>query len=102
MSKLDRYIEALQALRDGKEIQCYGSSEKWFDFLAPQTCVPAFHQWDDFRIKPAVVRYRVALFRNGNAWFTATADSDVKAGMVQDKDHFSSWISDWIEVEVSE
>ncbi|MDD3644366.1 MAG: hypothetical protein PHR19_02440 [Bacteroidales bacterium] len=61
---------------------------------------PAFNIMYEYRIKPEVIRYRVALFQSiENKYLLFTQETVNEHTIRQDKD-FIKWLTDWIEVEV--
>ena len=56
--------------------------------------------WDDsceFRIKPEVIRYRVAFIENKQ---TVTVDNYEQEIRIKNSPNFTEWLTDWIEVEI--
>lgn len=102
MTKLDNYITALQAIRDGKEIQIWYRDEDGWETWGMKH-IPSFDCIQDFRIKPATVRYRVALFREPcERWYTNTLEDKGYESRMEGMKEFIRWLTDWIEVDVSE
>jgi hypothetical protein len=69
------------------------TNEPWIDIKEPS--------WKEgfiYRIKPEVIRYRVALLIAG----TITADDIEEEKDIESLSFFKEWITDWIEVEVNE
>jgi hypothetical protein len=63
---------------------------------------PAWEDETEYRIKPEVLRYRVALFEQDNRCWSCSFDTDKECFDVEKMKFFVKWVSDWIEVEVNE
>lgn len=96
----------LRAWLDGKAIQYLPTgTDVWLDIEGCDTATKTPHLYTDgraaYRVKPVMVRYRVALI-GGTApgrW-TSTADSLLEARDIEDRNDFIRWLTDWIEVQV--
>lgn len=94
----------LRAWLDGKAIQYLPTGTGvWLDIEGCDVATKTPHLYTDgraeYRIKPVVVRYRVALFVVGDQWWTMTADTLVGERVLSEKASFTRWITDWIEVD---
>jgi len=73
------------------KIECNGHLNIWTDCDSP-----SWHEDVEYRIKPEVIRYRVALFDIG----TCSCDSKEEMNDFEKLPSFKKWLTDWIEVEV--
>lgn len=64
---------------------------------------PTSPDWSasEVRIKPKMIKYRVALVNTGEYTYTITCNGDAHAQNVEASSFFIKWIGDWQEVEVS-
>ena len=93
--KPHRWQKEIDAQAAGKVIQirCAGP---WFD-----DSVPNFGNTSvEFRIKPEMLRYRIALMRAPNGGqYTVTADDEAEFEIADGLSGFVKWLGDWQEVE---
>jgi len=93
-------IPYLQAIAEGKIVQV-----KWFDgdFEDYAGVLPGYPEKDaEWRIKPKMIKYRVALFydaETGEAW-TDLFRSENSANDAEKSVYFQRWLTDLIEAEV--
>lgn len=76
--------------RTWKKVQVYDCGE-WVD-----TDMPNWHPDRQYRFKPEVKRYRVALMSGER---TSTVDSEEQERAFERMEHFRRWLTDWIEYE---
>ena len=92
-----KHAEELRAIADGKEVEGYflgiwkEANDEYNPLNFPNTV---------WRIKPQVLRYRVALMGSKSArWLTMIVDSTYN---IETHDNFIEWIhDDWQEVEIN-
>lgn len=61
----------------------------------------SFNEQFEYRIKPEVIRYRVAFFKNEkNEKWTQTANDNDEEMKFKNSDNFNEWVTDWIGVEI--
>ncbi len=79
-------------------LQCWGiSSQSWLD-----TKVPTFAIGKPYRIKPQVLRYRVALLIDDGfvgGWSITHARNEAEAAQIESRLAFDRWLGDWQEAE---
>jgi hypothetical protein len=98
MAKPRKWAEVIKAWADGKPIQ---SKDIKFDVFWSDwdTDTPPFWATNlEWRIKPAIYKYRMVLEQNLNTktyWVTATDDPTIESS-----DFFVRWLTDWIEIEL--
>lgn len=102
MSKY-KHDAILRAWLDGKAIQYLPTgTDVWLDIEPASTATKTPHLYTDgraeYRLKPIVLRYRVALVSDEGYW-TTTADSLLEAHDIEERGDFVKWVSDWIEVQ---
>ncbi len=97
----------VRAWLDGKTIQYLEYIEGrnvWLDIDGPGVATKMPHFYSDFehyRIKPVVVRYRVALLRRDDGGcFTESVSSPEGERTMSSDSLFVRWITDWTEVVV--
>jgi hypothetical protein len=61
---------------------------------------PSWHEDVEYRIKPEVIRYRVAIFKSTEAIWCAVAHNEKQIEYFEETSFFKKWLTDWIEVEV--
>lgn len=77
-------------------LQCWGiSSQSWLD-----TKVPTFAIGKPYRIKPQVLRYRVALFHGNKGGYVNIAEREETAESWAKHPDFIRWLGDWQEAEL--
>jgi hypothetical protein len=93
-------IPYLQAIVEGKTVQIkYVGSSSFIDYRHDLPGVPT--EGAEWRIKPATIKYRVALWKDGNGNFdTISLGSEKAAQIFEMRGLFVRWITGWIEVEV--
>lgn len=104
MSKY-KHDAILRAWLDGKAVQYLPTgTDVWLDIEPAATATKTPHLYTDgraeYRIKPVMVRYRVALFVSGDQHWTVTADTLEGECVLSERGAFSRWLTDWVEVEV--
>jgi hypothetical protein len=87
-----KYAALIHAWADGKIVQ-YKINGQWINVDWAPDC----HNGIEYRIKPEVIRYRVAYFSDKE---TCTADTEEDAKRFENTKIFKKWITDWIEVEL--
>jgi hypothetical protein len=91
MKQPHKHRDLIIAWANGENIQ-YKEDNEWVDRKDPCWC-----NLTEYRIKPEVVRYRVACFKDGS---TVTADNNSEVKEYETDRAFIKWLTDWIEVEV--
>ncbi len=95
-TKFDKMIEIITAIREGREIQCRfaNSIDKWTltDILEPN-----FQEYE-YRIYPAMPKFRVALMFDANLdyYYTFTVNKESQEQTLQETPKFISWVTSWI------
>lgn len=101
MTQRHKYYDVIMAFAEGKKIQFRTSpADEWCDWGAQH--FPSFLQWE-YRIKPATLTYRVALFRsNSGKYFVTNWDNDRIQSQkdISRMTGFVRWLTDEVEVEV--
>lgn len=93
--KPHKHADLIKKWADGAVIQVYGRVlEKWIDTKDNN---PAWEDCNEYRVKPATRKYRVALMERGGPH--ASRD-EVDAAMHEQHPYFVRWLTDWIEYEV--
>jgi hypothetical protein len=77
------------------EIQYETTDHEWRDASSP-----AWNEDYGYRIKPEVIRYRVAIFSDVNSTIAATKKDEIAKFWEEKNPDFKKWLTDWIEVEV--
>lgn len=97
MTQKHKHYDAIVAWAEGKRIQYRRAGGVWLD-----TGVPSFYAHYEYRVKPEVLRYRVALigFADAGGPDVATARSEYDARKFEQFSTFIRWLTDWQEVEV--
>jgi len=91
----------LQAIAEGKMVQVKWFNEEFYDYTEYLPGYPDKNA--EWRIKPdpVTIKYRVALWKDGNGNFDAISLGSEKAAQIFEmRGLFVRWITDWIEVEV--
>jgi len=91
MKQPHKHRDLIIAWANGEEIQA--KSNNTWQFIS----TPTWFDDIEYRIKPEVVRYRVACFKDGS---TVTADNNSEVKEYETDRAFIKWLTDWIEVEV--
>jgi hypothetical protein len=100
MSAPHRWAPIIHAWANGKAVQFKDTSSRWLDANGLHGCAPSFVPELEWRIKPEVVRYRVALFKTGsNFFYTLTTDEAFNDKKLEQRPSFVRWLGDWQEVE---
>ena len=92
-----KWATEIKAWADGEQIQCRENSNSiWEDVLN--------HVWStieggEYRIKPLIIKYRVALIKYDNR-AAAVAKSPDDYSRLEENNIFVRWITDEIEIEV--
>lgn len=90
------HCDLIKAWADGAKIQYFSLlSGTWVDLDGE----PLWKKDTKYRIKPEVMKYRVAIFLYGSNT-TFSANSEKQAKDWQQNSHFVKWLTDWIEYEV--
>ena len=89
-----KHADVIHAWADGAVIQSAWThrNEAWSDDDDPRW-FPA----KEYRVKPATLRYRVALLSMA---MTVSADNEVQAANIEQWSNFQRWLGDWQEVEL--
>jgi len=95
MEQPHKHSELLHKFADNKDLkfEWLNPNNEWTDVFGS----PSWNEFTEYRIKPEVVRYRVALFKDGS---TVTADNNLEVKEYETDRLFKKWLTDWIEVEV--
>lgn len=98
-TKRRNYAAAVAAWAEGKEIEVFDECGRYC--LHEDRAPPSFLYWQDFRVKPRVIRYKVAQMKpvDGNDVVTTTADDKLEAYRLEKSKYFAKWLTDWIEIE---
>ena len=91
MKQPHKHRDLIIAWANGEEIQA--KSHNVWQYIQS----PSWLNDIEYRIKPEVIRYRVALFKDGS---TVTADNNLEVKEYETDRLFKKWLTDWIEVEV--
>jgi len=103
MSTPHKWASVIHAWADGKAIQYrfIDSANVWHDYSSNGGGSLTFgHGHIEWRIKPAVVRYRVALYRVLESNMTGTVADEEGARYAERLSSFIRWLTDWQEAEV--
>jgi hypothetical protein len=97
MKQLHKHRDLIIAWANGEEIQIKRCDSTWADITYPT--------WDfnvEYRIKPEVIRYRLALFDYQNTEWKSIAITQVNEleRIWELTPNFVKWLTDWTEVEV--
>lgn len=93
MGKLKNYAEAIMAFAEDKDIQVFTIGHVWEDWDSDKP--PTYSSWDDFRVKPNTIRYRVAIVNSGGTERPYLIVEGSKYDRLLD---FVRWHGDWFEV----
>lgn len=88
-----KHAELIKAWADGAEVQVKDFRARWLNMANP-----TWHEWNEYRIKPKTIKYRVALCKVGDLSYTTTANNDSSLSY-PDNTRFVEWLTDWVEVE---
>lgn len=92
-----KHHDVIMAYASGQQIQ-YKTDVNWFDVAGSEA--PNFEtagvKW---RIKPEIIKYRVALFRHEGRGFLFTKTEDYKNIPLEHSAGFMKYLTDWIECE---
>lgn len=95
-----KHAEVIKAWADGAEIQfkrIVDPQRGWED------CVPNSPNWYsnyEYRVKPKMGRYRVALFNTGPAVLASSILGERGMEFWEAQPYFIKWLTDWMEYEV--
>lgn len=95
MNKPHKHAALIKAWADGAEIQFKNAAGHWTDIKEPTWVNEA-----EYRIKPAIINYRVCLFHCNKKHWTNIADTMGEASNLEKSYGFVRWLTNWIEVEV--
>ena len=93
MKKPHKHRDLIIAWANGEKIQ-YKVDYEWVDYEHPSWCNLA-----EYRIKPEVIRHRVALFEDKKEKWTLTTNDERHELIYSQNEYFKKWITDWIEAE---
>ncbi len=96
--KPHKWAEVIHAFADGRAVQLrYSEAGVWHDAHTLHGIDDPAFEW---RIKsePATLRYRVALFKDGRAYYIGTSNTP----LFERSTNFVKWVSDWTTVELPE
>jgi hypothetical protein len=100
MSTPHKWASVIHAWADGKVVQLRLDGE-WVDCTYYDSGNGFNAEHVKWRIKPEVVRYRVALFKtDSGSFYILTIDTTFNDTGVEQKSAFVRWLGDWQEVEV--
>jgi hypothetical protein len=89
----------VRAWLDGKTVQWLDVDDTWVDLAPPDAVkkMPLFYPTSKYRLKPITVRIRIGVMANGNP---ALAASLQQADLLERRDGFLRWLTDWQEFTV--
>ncbi len=97
MGQRHKHADVIIAWAEGKDVQARAPQVgEWSDL---SIAFPHFHEDWEYRIKPSLKEFRVALFKDtfaGNI-YTGTADTTEDANFCEKDRGFVRWLTDWIE-----
>ena len=95
MTQRHKHADVIIAWAEGAEIERRDTpTENWIP--AP---TPGWYEDCEYRVKPPVKKYRVALFKDCTEGYTSTADTQETGNDYEVMHHFVRWLTDWIEYE---
>src|SRR5574337_1787543 len=93
-----KHAELIKKWADDTSLKIqYNLRGRWID-ISP----PSWTEEYNYRIKPEVIRYRVALLENERNHYVLTTTENAEAVRITTNTKFIKWITDWIEVELDE
>jgi hypothetical protein len=95
MKKPHKHRDLIIAWANGKEIQVNNGNNTWDNLKNP-----SWYEETEYRIKPEVIRYRVALITKQTGYLALNADNSTEEKDIENSYSFKKWLTDWIEVEV--
>lgn len=97
-----KYADVIKAWADGKDVQFRASSGSYRIWRTYNCSTDGFLNWvaaGEWRIKPDVRKFRVALVGNGS--YPLAIDNKEAEKACQGRDDFVKWLTDWVEYELS-
>ena len=95
MKKPHKHRDLIIAWANGEKIQ-YKENNEWIDRVSP-----VWSDFTEYRIKPEVIRYRVALYKQYDVILTCSVvNNEEQEKIMFELNGFVKWLTDWIEVEV--
>ena len=91
------YDNVIRAWLDGADVQCRYKNCPWRDFDGDFDLTD--EDWQ-YRIKPKVLKFKVAAMSASSKPYTVTASDEKEAKKIQSNKEFLFWISEWSQVEV--
>jgi len=101
--KPHKHAEVIKAWADGAQIQQrYPDEDSWRDCNTSEELTPHFGICNlEFRIKPKVIRYRLALMTEiGGEYWISIYQSTAGRSSADPLSSFVKWLGDWQEVEI--
>jgi len=96
MKKPHKHRDLIIAWANGEDIQYSFKGSEWED-----TDSPCWETNSEYRIKPEVIRYRVALYKQYDGILTCSVvNNKEQEKKMFELNGFVKWLTDWIEVEV--
>ena len=98
MGQRHKHADVIIAWANGAEIECRDTpTSPWTN-----AHTPSWYENCEYRVKPPVRKYRVALFiscGDDGETYTATANTHESADIYATSKRFIRWLTDWIEYE---
>ena len=99
-TKPHKWAAVIHAWADGRAVQ-WRTGVEWYGYTTTGSGEGFNAKHVEWRIKPEVVRYRVALFRtDDNFFYTLTTSETFYDKGVEGRKSFVRWLGDWQEVEI--
>ena len=92
-----KHRDLIKAWADGAVIEHYRVGFGW------EECsfnTPCWSQATNYRIKPQIIKYRVALLKVGDVVYTNSYNDVAYAERCSKEKDFVKWLGDWQEVEM--
>lgn len=91
-----KHAEVIKKWADGYVVQArIGDEDRWGIITNP-----SWYEHYQYRVKPTASRYRVALIKGYNGYFTTVANNSLEEDKIMSAEAFVRFLTDWIEYEV--
>ena len=97
MKQRHKHADVIIAWAVGKDVQVWDFAQKgWGDVTIES---PTWCKGLKYRIKPPTKKYRVALLKDNNESYVLAANNQAYADIIEHREDFVRWLTDWIEYE---
>ena len=96
MNQRYKHADVIIAWAEGAKVECRDTpTSPW-----TRTRTPSWQEDYEYRVKHPAKKYRVALFKDLDYYYTSTANIQEDAAFYESCRAFVRWLTDWVEYEV--